>query len=83
MPVKGWAIKVAGRGTSRQARNKEAASLLIGALATVAQNSGVKTMNMTDPDGKPVALAIIEGARFEEKDDETILALNNEDEETT
>ena len=69
-------MKVAGRGDSRQVQEQEAASLLIGALATVAQNSGVKTMNITDPEGKPIALAIIEGARFYEEDDETILVSN-------
>ena len=67
-------MKVAGRRASRRTREDEASSLLIGALATVAQNSGVKTMNMTDPDGKPIALAIIEGARFYQEGDETVLS---------
>jgi len=31
-------------------------------------------MNMTDHEGKPIALAIIEGARFHEKDGETALS---------
>jgi uncharacterized lipoprotein len=79
--VKGWAIKVAGRGTSRQAREKEAASLLISALATVAETSGAKTMNMTTPDGNPIALAIIEGARFQQEGRETVLVFGEEKEE--
>jgi hypothetical protein len=73
-PLKGWAIRVAGRGSSRQARDKEAAALLIGALATVAENSGVKTLNLINTNGRPVALAIIEDARFEEEYGETILS---------
>ena len=74
MPLKGSAIKVAGRGTSRPARNPEAANLLIGALATVALNSGVRTLNLTTPSGRPLALAIIENARFGEKYGKTTLS---------
>ncbi|MCF6278502.1 MAG: hypothetical protein L3J16_07130 [Anaerolineales bacterium] len=68
------AIQVAGRGASRQAETGEAAALLIGALATVAQNSGVKTLNTTNRDGQPMALAIIENARFAEEYGETTLS---------
>jgi hypothetical protein len=74
LPLKGWAIQVAGRGTARQARSKEAAALLIGALATVAESSGVSTLNTTNSNGQPLALAIIENARFGEIDGETILS---------
>jgi hypothetical protein len=81
LPLKGWAIKVAGRGTSRQARDKEANSLLIGALATVAQNFGVQTLNLTKSNGQPMALAIIEDARFGEEYGETILTHRKEDEQ--
>ena len=31
-------------------------------------------MNMTTPDGEPIALAIIEGARFHQEGDETVLS---------
>ena len=74
LPLKGWAIQVAGRGTARQARSKEAAALLIGALATVAESSGVSTLNTTNSNGQPLALAIIENARFGEVDGETTLS---------
>ncbi|MBT7990724.1 MAG: hypothetical protein HN769_12720 [Anaerolineae bacterium] len=74
LPLKGWAIQVAGRGTARQARSKEAAALLIGALATVAESSGVSTLNTINSDGQPLALAIIENARFGEVDGETTLS---------
>ena len=73
-------MKVAGRGASRQAREKEAASLLISALATVAETSGVKTMNITTPDGNPIALAIIEGAHFHQENRETVLVFSEEKE---
>jgi hypothetical protein len=43
-------------------------------LATVAENSGVKTLNLTKANGQPVALAIIENARFGEKYGETTLS---------
>ena len=74
LPISGRAIQVAKRGASRQAQDSEAAALLIGALATMARNSGVSTLNVTSLDGRPMALAIIENARFEEEYGETVLS---------
>jgi hypothetical protein len=48
-------------------------------LATVAQNSGVKTLNLRSSDGQAMALAIIENAQFGEEDGETILTHRKED----
>jgi hypothetical protein len=42
-------------------------------LATVAESSGVSTLNTTNSDGQPLALAIIKNARFGEADGETTL----------
>ncbi|MBI1793365.1 MAG: hypothetical protein HYR70_04150 [Chloroflexi bacterium] len=39
--------------------------MVLGALGTLNRSSGVKTIN-TEMNGQPVALAVIEGARFGE-----------------
>jgi hypothetical protein len=50
---------------SRPPRPDEAISLVLGALATLGQLSGVKATNI-EVDGKKVAVAVIDGARFDE-----------------
>ena len=58
-------IQVQRRGISRLPHSIEALALVLGALGTLARLSGVKTINTTI-DGQPVALALIQGARFGE-----------------
>jgi hypothetical protein len=58
-------IQVQRRGISRRLHPNEALALVLGALGTLARLSGVKTIN-TIIDGQPVALALIQGARFGE-----------------
>jgi hypothetical protein len=42
---------------------QEALALALGALGTLNRSSGVRTMN-TEVNGRPVALAVLEDARF-------------------
>ena len=58
-------IQVQRRRASRLPSSREALALVLGALATLNRSSGVKTIN-TEVNGKPVALAMIEGAQFGE-----------------
>lgn len=59
------AIQITKRGMYRLPSLREAFSIALGALATLGRSSGVRTVN-AELDGQPVALAIIEGARFGE-----------------
>lgn len=68
------AIHVQRRGVSRMPRLKEALELVLGALGTLNRSSGVRTFN-TEMDGRPVALALIENAKFE-KDAEGFTTLS-------
>jgi len=58
-------IQVQRRRASRLPSAREALALVLGALATLNRSSGVKTINM-EVHGKPVAMALIEGAQFGE-----------------
>jgi hypothetical protein len=57
------AIQVSRRGVSRLPTLQEALALALGALGTLNRSSGVRTMN-TEVNGRPVALAVLEDARF-------------------
>ncbi len=57
------AIQAQKRGRVRALNLRESMALALGALGTLARSSGVRTIN-TEIDGIPVALAIIEDARF-------------------
>ena len=75
-PVKGLAIKVAGRGKSRPAAQAEAAALLIGALATASETDEVKVMNIKE---QALAIAILKNAEFGENNGETTLRFRAEE----
>ena len=57
------AIQAQKQGKFRALNLMESMALALGALGTLARSSGVRTIN-TKINGKPVALAIIEDARF-------------------
>jgi len=59
------AIQVQRRGARRLPNPREALAMVLGALGTLNRSSGVQTLN-TEVNGKPVALAMIEGAQFGE-----------------
>lgn len=73
------AIQVQRRGASRLPHPSEALALVLGALGTLNRSSGVKTIN-TELDGQPVALALIENAKFGEDNNgnTTLKETNNE-----
>lgn len=66
------AIQVAKRSAMRPPQPAETMALTISALGALNRHTGVHTLNL-DLDGKPHAVAIIEGAAFEQKDGETAL----------
>ena len=68
------AIQVQRRGARRLPNLREALAMVLGSLGTLSRSSGVRTLN-TELNGKPVALAFIEGARFGE-DNEGNTTLN-------
>jgi hypothetical protein len=57
------AIQLKKRAATRLPHPAEAMALLIGALGAVDRWSGVRIMNI-EHDGKPLAIALIEHARF-------------------
>jgi hypothetical protein len=57
------AIQLKKRGASRLPHSAEAMALLVSALGAVDRWTGVNTLTL-DVDGQPVALAVIENARF-------------------
>jgi len=59
------AIQVQKRGARRLPNPREALAIVLGALGTLNRSSGVQTLN-AKMNGKPVALAVIEGAQFGE-----------------
>ena len=63
-------IQLAKRSAARLPHSTEAMALTISALGALDRHTGVRTMNL-DLDGHPVALAIIEGATFNEDDQGT------------
>jgi hypothetical protein len=72
------AIQVQRRGARRLPNPREALAMVLGALGTLSRWSGVRMLN-TEMNGKPVALALIEGARFGE-DNEGNTTLNGNEE---
>jgi hypothetical protein len=68
------AIQVQRRGARRLPNLREALAMVLGSLGTLSRSSGVQTLN-AELNGKPVALALIEGARFGE-DNEGNTTLN-------
>ena len=64
------AIQLVKRSAARLPHSAEAMALTVSALGTLDRHTGVRTMNL-DLDGQPVALAIIEGATFNEDDQGT------------
>jgi hypothetical protein len=65
-----FAIQVQRKGRSRAALPTESRDMIVGALNALDRSSGgrVKTLN-AEIDGKPIALAFIENAQFEEDTD--------------
>ena len=57
------AIQLKKRAATRLPQSAEAMALLIGALGAVDRWSGVKIVNL-EHDGEPLAMALIERARF-------------------
>ncbi len=66
-------IRFGKKSEPRQPRFAEAMALLVGALATAGRWAGIKTVNAIGPDGQPLALAVIEGARFGTQNGKTTL----------
>jgi hypothetical protein len=65
--VSSGAIQVVKRSAARLPHSAEAMALTISALGALDRHTGVHTINL-DLDGKPVALAIIQNATFEQDD---------------
>ncbi len=59
------AIRLAKRSATRLPHSAEAMALAVSALGALDRHTGVHTLNL-DLDGKPLALAIIEDATFEQ-----------------
>jgi len=59
------AIQVVKRSATRLPHSAEALALTVSALGALNRHTGVHTLNL-DLDGKPVALAIIQDATFEQ-----------------
>ncbi len=75
------AIQVQRRGARRLPNPGEALALVLGALGTLNRSSGVRTIN-AEMNGQPVALAVIEGAKFDEDNEgNTILEKTEAEEE--
>jgi hypothetical protein len=72
-------IQVQRRGDRRLPNPREALAMVLGALGTLNRSSGVQTLN-TEMNGKPMALALIEGAQFGEdaEGNTTLDGLNEE-----
>ena len=66
--VASGAIQLVKRSATRLPLPAEAMALTISALGALNRHTGVRTLNL-DLDGKPVALAIIEDAAFEQDAD--------------
>jgi len=60
-------------GGQRETRPSEAYSLVVSALGAVNQWAGVKWKNTQSPNGEPLAVVLIPGARFGESDGRTTL----------
>ena len=73
-------MQVQRKGASRLPGPQEARSLVLGALGTLGRLSGVKTTNI-EINGREVAVAVIEGAKFgEDENGNTLLDEVEEDE---
>ncbi len=66
--VASGAIQLMKRSATRLPHSAEAMALTISALGALNRHTGVRTLNL-DLSGKPVALAIIEDATFEQDED--------------
>ena len=64
------AIQLVKRSAARLPHSAEAMALTVSALGALDRHTGVRTMNL-DLDGQPVAMAIIEGATFDQDDQGT------------
>jgi hypothetical protein len=62
--VASGAIQLVKRSAARLPHSAEAMALTVSALGALNRHTGVRTLNL-ELDGKPVALAIIEGATFD------------------
>ena len=62
--VTSGAIQLVKRSAARLPHSAEAMALTISALGALNRHTGVRTLNL-DLDGKPVAVAIIDGAAFD------------------
>ncbi len=69
-------IQVAKRSAIRPPHPAETMALTISALGALNRHTGVHTINL-DLDGKPHAVAIIEGAAFEQENGQTALVQAN------
>ena len=65
--VASGAIQLVKRSATRLPHSAEAMALTVSALSALNRHTGVHTLNL-DLDGKPVALAIIQDATFEQDD---------------
>jgi hypothetical protein len=61
------AIQIAKRSVIRPPHSAEALALTISALGALNRHTGVHTINL-NLDGKPHAVAVIEGATFEQRE---------------
>jgi len=59
------AIQLVKRSAARLPHSAEAMALTVSALGALNRHTGVRTLNL-EMDGKPVALAIIEDATFDQ-----------------
>ena len=66
--VASGAIQLVKRSAARLPHSAEAMALTISALGALNRHTGVRTLNL-DLDGKPVAVAIIEDATFDQDED--------------
>lgn len=60
-------------GGQRETQPAEAFRLVMAALGAIGQWSGIKWKNTQAPDGEPVAVVMIPGARFGDKNGKTML----------
>ncbi len=70
-------MRVPGRkgGGTRESHAAEAFTFVLSALAAVNRWAGVRVKNARDADGNIVAIAVIPGARFDERSGKTELNL--------
>jgi len=64
-------------GGQRETRPSEAYRLVMAALGAVSQWAGIKWKNTYSPDGEPLAVVLIPGAQFGERQGKTTLDAEN------